>query len=319
MSHREGRDSHSKRSHPKTEKDPSPKRPRRDGKPTERISSTNHDMEITNPTSEDQKHQRQLQDPLLLEPSAAIESKVERDFAEKGVDLKTNGPLGDNKHSSDLTEVTHSRSYYQHDERGSAGQGGQSFGRRDTDRGRWSDLKERSDGRGDRVGQRDLHKKDERVRGQPNDKSAWHHDGFFELDAEVHRARKRLAFREKKDPPEQGNAGARREERGEYGQIGNDKAKGDRPDDRRVKTVDRPLRRRDTNSVGFASRDRLGNGGGFRGRDRFSGRYGERNQNQRVGFQVEKWKHDLFDEANRSSPPKNEEDQIAKVEALLAL
>ncbi|KAK9109750.1 hypothetical protein Sjap_017810 [Stephania japonica] len=33
---------------------------------------------------------------------------------------------------------------------------------------------------------------------------------------------------------------------------------------------------------------------------------------------AEKWKHDMFDEANRSPTPKNEDDQIAKIEALLA-
>ncbi|XP_068657261.1 uncharacterized protein [Aristolochia californica] len=319
MSHREGRDTHTKWSHTKLEKDPSPKRPRRDGKPIEGISSTNHDVEITNLRNEDEKHLRQLQDPLPLEPSAALESKIETDSAKRGVDMKTNGLLDGTNHSSDPTEVPRSRSYYQRDGRGSAGQGGQSNRRRHTDRRRWSDRMERSDGRGDRAEQHDLHRRDERTR-KPDDKSTWHHDGFFELEAEVPPARKRPAFREKKDLPEQGNAGAKREERSEYDQHGNDKAKGgDKPDDRSVKTVGRPLRRRDTYSVGFASRDRLGNGPGFQGRDRFNGRYGERSQNQRLDFQVEKWKHDLFDEANQSPPPKNEEDQIAKVEALLAL
>ena len=36
------------------------------------------------------------------------------------------------------------------------------------------------------------------------------------------------------------------------------------------------------------------------------------------GFQVEKWKHDLFGEANWSLAPKMEEQQIVKVAALLA-
>ncbi|XP_078442281.1 cyclin-like protein isoform X2 [Wolffia australiana] len=34
--------------------------------------------------------------------------------------------------------------------------------------------------------------------------------------------------------------------------------------------------------------------------------------------QQEKWKHDLFDESNRSPTPKNEEDELAKLEALLS-
>ncbi|KAG9440416.1 hypothetical protein H6P81_020581 [Aristolochia fimbriata] len=324
MSHREreGRDGHGRRSHSKPERDPSPKRPRRDGKPTERISSANHDVEVKIPTNEDQKHHRRLEDPLPLEPSAAPKSKIEIDPAKKGEELKTNELVDDTKRSSNPNEVPRSRSYYQHDERGSTGgQGSQRYGRRHTapDRGRWSDRRERSDGQGDRVGQHDVNKRDERIRDQPEDKSAWRHDGFFELEAGVPRARKRPAFREKKDILEQGNAGAKREERAEYDQHGNDKAKGDRPDDRSGRTVDRSFRRRDTFSGGFASRDRFDNGRGFRGRDSFNVRYGERNQNQNLGFQVEKWKHDLFDEANQSPPPKNEEDQIAKVEALLSL
>jgi hypothetical protein len=35
-------------------------------------------------------------------------------------------------------------------------------------------------------------------------------------------------------------------------------------------------------------------------------------------MQGEKWKHDLFDDANKSPTTKNEEDQIAKIERLLA-
>ncbi|KAK1317986.1 hypothetical protein QJS10_CPA05g01222 [Acorus calamus] len=72
--------------------------------------------------------------------------------------------------------------------------------------------------------------------------------------------------------------------------------------------------------AGFTPRERFGRGGGgLRGSERFSRRYGERTQFRPSGFQVDKWKHDLYDEANRSPTSKNEEDQIAKVEALLSL
>lgn len=37
------------------------------------------------------------------------------------------------------------------------------------------------------------------------------------------------------------------------------------------------------------------------------------------GGRVDKWKHDMFDEVNQSPTSKNEEDHVAKVEALLAL
>ncbi|GAA0170403.1 hypothetical protein LIER_24671 [Lithospermum erythrorhizon] len=61
----------------------------------------------------------------------------------------------------------------------------------------------------------------------------------------------------------------------------------------------------------FLSTDRYGDDNG---RDRFAARQG----NRLGGGLMDKWKHDLFDESNRSPPPKSEEDQIAKVEALLA-
>jgi hypothetical protein len=64
---------------------------------------------------------------------------------------------------------------------------------------------------------------------------------------------------------------------------------------------------------GLPSRERYG-GGNYRGRGRFSERQGHRPS----GMQGEKWKHDLFDDANKSPTTKNEEDQIAKIERLLA-
>ena len=62
-------------------------------------------------------------------------------------------------------------------------------------------------------------------------------------------------------------------------------------------------------------RERCGSGGtNYKERERFSGRQGY----HPGGTRAEKWKHDMFGEANRSPTTKNEEDQIAKVEALLA-
>lgn len=58
----------------------------------------------------------------------------------------------------------------------------------------------------------------------------------------------------------------------------------------------------------FQSRDRYGDSS-FRGRDRFNGQSGGR---------ADKWKHDLYDETNNNQTSNKEEDQIAKVEALLA-
>ncbi|MQL92678.1 hypothetical protein Taro_025313 [Colocasia esculenta] len=87
--------------------------------------------------------------------------------------------------------------------------------------------------------------------------------------------------------------------------------------DDRIGWEDRSLCWGEAQRAGYQSRERFGCGGAVRGRDRYNGRYGERIQNQ-VGGSQDRWKHDLFDEANRSPTPKNEEDEIAKVEALLA-
>ena len=80
---------------------------------------------------------------------------------------------------------------------------------------------------------------------------------------------------------------------------------------------DRYTQRNEMHKAGYQSRE-MHYGRDARGRERFTGRYGERNMYRRSGFQAEKWNHDLFDEANRSPTPKNEE-QIAKVVVLLSL
>jgi hypothetical protein len=77
-----------------------------------------------------------------------------------------------------------------------------------------------------------------------------------------------------------------------------------------------PPKRGEAHRDGFLSRERYGGSGGggnYRGRDRINGRQGYLNG----GTRVEKWKHDLYN-ASGSPTPKNEDDQIAKLEALLA-
>lgn len=310
----------------------SPKKTRRDGKPaTERTYSSNRDLDMDGTTGQDQKQRRRLQDALPLEAPPAIGTKLQPDTVKKGSDIKIDEISDGAKHSSDPAEVPRSLSYFQHDERGNAGQGGRSY-RKANDHG-WSDPKEQS---GDRVKDKaeayDLQKKDERTRARFDDNNVWKHDGFFELEAEKPPARKRPAFREHKVPAESESAAgatalesrlprhdqpvsgsSRREERGSYHSRGLDK-----PERQFNRGDERNDRRGDVHRAGYQSRDRFG-GRGMRGRERFGGRYGERNTYRQGGFQVEKWKHDLFEEANRSPTPKNEEEQIAKVEALLAL
>ena len=67
----------------------------------------------------------------------------------------------------------------------------------------------------------------------------------------------------------------------------------------------------------FPLRGRYGGNGGnsnYRGRDKFNGKQGYRPSKTRT----EKWKHDLYQEVNKDPIPQNEDDRIAKLEALLA-
>lgn len=138
-------------------------------------------------------------------------------------------------------------------------------------------------------------------------------------------ARKRRAFREEKVPLNSENANKttmdssklnyistdRREERGRnsYNSYQSDRVE-------KSSTGNRFPNRGEVDRGGYGNhfRQRHGDGGGqgsYKGRDRLDGR-----QDYRTGG--DKWKHDLFQDANRSPTPKDEEDQIAKVEALLA-
>ncbi|PIA33262.1 hypothetical protein AQUCO_04200195v1 [Aquilegia coerulea] len=316
--------------------DPSPKRSRRDGKPkTERNTSRDLDLDTSHTKDQDQKFRRRLQDALPLEAPIEPESKLRPDDAKSDLNKGTDETENDGpKHLSDPTEVPRSNSYFQHDERGSAGQGGRSIGRRATTERKWlNDTKERSNQKPGRnqTDVKDVDKRDERIQAGGDKKNVWHHHRFHELEAEaLPPARKRPAFREKKIEQKSENSAeitatdsgrlshterhasenARREEWG-----GRNPYEGDR--------VDKPFRgdrvpphRRETQRGGFSSRERFGGGGGSMGRERFSGRYAERNQNNNI--RVDKWKHDLFDETNKSPSPKSAADQIAKVEALLA-
>lgn len=167
---------------------------------------------------------------------------------------------------------------------------------------------------------------------QREDNHTRHRDGSSKVEVDAPTpARKRPAFREKKiavdsenvdkaavasetkkssDPHHPEDGRERREERGRdtrYSEKLNKHVTGDMG-----------AKRDEIKRGGYPVRERYGNGGGgnYRGRDRFGGRQGYRAG--AGGTRVEKWKHDLFHEANRSPTPKNEEDQIAKVEALLA-
>ncbi|XP_043712925.1 uncharacterized protein LOC122661558 isoform X4 [Telopea speciosissima] len=299
MSRREGREYDAKRLPSKRERELrfsfalSPKRTRRDGKPLPERTPNNHNLDLVDHPSWDQKHRRQLKDALPLEAPPT-----------------------------------------KHDERGSAGQSGRRLVRRAAaDHGWWSDPKDQSDGRmNDKMEPNGIHQRDGRTQANVDKNNVWRHDGFFELEAEPSApSKKRPAFREKKMPPDSDTAGSvkgtesvkqdvvdrmvsggeRKEERGGLSRRDVDRTERSRPGDLE------PIHRGERSVP--PSRERFRGSGSFRGRDKFSGWHGEKNQYHSSSFRAEKWKHDLFDEANRSPTPKNEEEQIAKVEALLAL
>ncbi|XWS68132.1 hypothetical protein CRYUN_Cryun04dG0064200 [Craigia yunnanensis] len=344
MSRREARDSDSRRHRSRFDREPSPKRSRRDGKPvTERVVSN---TDVGDRADQDEVQRRRLQDALPLEvPSAADSSKIESGAVNKESDRKNNGHHEGAKHSSDPTEVPRSRSYFQHDESGNAAQAGRIFGRRAaTERGWWRDAKDQHNER--EIKTYETRQRDEKPQAEGDGNGDWRHDRYLKMDADPPPqpppTRKRPAFSEKKIAvATQSTDNTTKEPQkashsGHHGLGSERRVEGDRkprhldrqdrftagdqvPNRRdrqdRLTAGDQVPNRREAPRGGFSSHQSAGGGGrDFRGSDRFSGRQGYRSG----GTRVEKWKHDLFDEASKSPPRKNEEDQIAKVESLLS-
>ncbi|KAF8673670.1 hypothetical protein HU200_048417 [Digitaria exilis] len=323
-SRREGRDSHGRRHHSSSRSrrdDPSPRR-RRDDRRHESARHRSRDEESAKVSDRDQKRNRdaeQRDDP----PNA--ESKSVSDAKNGPSNRHERSPRG-TKRFSESREPWRPRSSYKHNERGSAGQGGRLYDRQASGYGRQRDQKEHL---ADRDKQKDAgHTLQGKVEQDDGD-STWRHDGFFQLEEEAPLAKKRPTFQEMKmqdsaatgvdmdsgsrKPDQPGPTSAIREERRSYHLRGfGNHRPFVRPDDRGFRRGF-PDHRSD-------SRGRFPGRGGV-DRDRFSNPYGGRGNayNQSSGDQEEKWKHDLYDQSNSSPPPKTEEEQIAKVEALLAL
>jgi len=155
-------------------------------------------------------------------------------------------------------------------------------------------------------------------------------DGFAERKDDLPPTmRKRRAFREKKIPVDSADANpapivAVKSSHTEHFMERNERKEErssnphhlDRPE--KQITEDRALNKSEARRDGFSSRARFGGSGGdsnYRGRDKLNGR---QQVHRPVKSRVEKWKHDLYQEVNRDPIPKNEDDQIAKLEALLA-
>ncbi|CAJ2630422.1 uncharacterized protein LOC123881935 isoform X3 [Trifolium pratense] len=213
--------------------------------------------------------------------------------------------------------------YKQHDERDSTVQVGRSAGQRETD-GKVNTQSKESNQRVETNQSRD--QRDEKSL-KKLDGNFQRRESFSERKDDPTPVRKRPAFREKKITVDSGEANPaatvavksshtdyppRNERKEERSSNPNHL---DRPEKKIAE--DRAPNNREARRDGFSSRVRYGGNGGnsnYRGRDKFNGRQ----DYHPVKTQTEKWKHDLYQEVNKGPTAKNEDDQIAKLEALLA-
>ncbi|KAK9663933.1 hypothetical protein RND81_14G007300 [Saponaria officinalis] len=274
----------------------------------------------------DQNRRRRLQDALPLETAPASDGRKKAKDAVETSDRKAKDE------TTNLTADSRSRSFSQRDDRGTAAQDGRRSGRRLTsEHGRWKDSKDEDRAAHRKTGS-DLNEK-EKPEAHGGDNRVWRHNRFHEMNKNADPpSKKRRQFREEKLPPESEPTGHVTAEPRKDVQHLNSHAGADRQREERDR-IHRPLERTDygrtfVKARSFSNRERGERtdmpprdrfnggeyGGRYRGRDDTGGNQGFRSS----GGRVEKWKHDLYDEANRS-PTKNEEDPVAKVEALLSL
>nr|XP_043626869.1 uncharacterized protein LOC122598343 [Erigeron canadensis] len=278
----------------------SPKRARRDGKTETERSSSMLNVDGVDHNGRDQKHHRRLQDSVPVDTTVTAVTKMEPETLSKASDKKNNGYRESTKNSSGNIEGTLSRSHYQHDER--AGQGRSYRHREATERERWKDSRDRQSGRA--TNRSSAANDDTKVRDVTT-----RLDSSYKGPSDLKQTSgKRPSFRETKLPVDAGTSDK------PATQVNDDRTerKEERGNPQEKSLVNR--HRTEMQRTRFQSSNRNGGGfgGSFRERDRFNGRQGQ------SGGYGEKWKHDLYDEANKSPNTKNEEDQIAKVEALLA-
>ncbi|KAF4382324.1 hypothetical protein G4B88_011276 [Cannabis sativa] len=355
MSRWEDRHSDSKRHRSRFDRDPSPKRSKRDGKPEpERLPSSNS-LDIKNNTEQDQKHRPSLQDGSPPKSLVPTDSKPEKGALSSDTDRKPNGKHEGTKLSAVPTDGPRPRSYFKvpspqicansigivvqpcalkwfhHDERGNAARVGRSSGRNTTsERGWWRDSRDQHNERTEnKKSTNETRKRDDGAKG--DEKANWRHDRFSEVEADAPHSRKRPSFREKKIQADFEQVDGAAPETAKLRYL-NQPAKESRKEeqghntryfDRNEKALvgDGAAHRRETQKRGgFPSRERYRGGGdddvNYRRRDGLIG--GRSEFRGGSDGHDNKWKHDLYQDANRSPTPKNEEDQIAKVEALLA-
>ncbi|WVZ55903.1 hypothetical protein U9M48_006504 [Paspalum notatum var. saurae] len=333
-SRRDGRDSHGRRPHSSSRSrrdDPSPRRRRDDRRhESDRAHYRSRDKESAKAADRDQKRNG---DAARLDDPVNAESKSVSDGKNGPSTRHERSPRG-TKRFSESREEWQPRSSFQHNERGSAGQGGRRYDRQASDYGRQRDQKEHLAGTDKQKDEEHgLQRKFEQDQQKKDGDSTWKHDGFFQLEEEAPLAKKRPPFQEMKiqesaapvtepdsvsrklDQP--GPTSAMREERRNYHSRGFGNYRAFRPEDRGFRRGF-PDHRSDDQRNGCDSRGRFPGRGGM-DRDGFNNPYGGRGHVNQASGDEEKWKHDLYDQTNRSPPPKTEEEQIAKVEALLAL
>ncbi|KAK7366484.1 hypothetical protein VNO80_08475 [Phaseolus coccineus] len=291
------RHSDSKRRHSRFDPQPSPMRYRRDGygkEEKERVASSAY--------VQNGDHRRLNEDdpPSAKQQSASLHDKP------------------NDQHAPYPT---------QHEKRGSTGQVCQSSGQRKaSERGWWKDSTKQLKERAETSHRRE--QRDDKSQAKPDDNTFQRRDGFSERkDDPPSTSRKRPAFRKKRIPVESGDANLAAAMAVKSSDIDHPPGRNDRKKEERSSNphhLDRPDKpfaddrapykvgaRRD----GFPSRGRrYGGSDSYRGRDKFNGRQGYRLDK----IQTEKWKHDLYQEVTKDPIPQNEDDQIAKLEALLA-
>ncbi|KAL2537293.1 Btz domain-containing protein [Forsythia ovata] len=194
MSRREDRYSLSKRQYSRFDREPSPKRSRKDGKPETERQPTDSVMD---------KDHLDWDQKVPLEASLAKDPKVETGAVSKESEYKTDGYHVGIKRSTYQTKVPESRSYFQYVDRGNAGQVGRSFSRRaSAERGWWGDAKVQLNDRiKNKTVESDAQLKDLNTKDNRKCSHTGQCDGYFRIEADPKLpARKRPSFRDQKFP-----------------------------------------------------------------------------------------------------------------------
>ncbi|KAJ1381624.1 UmuC domain [Sesbania bispinosa] len=191
-------------------------------------------------------------------------------------------------------------------------------------RGWWKDFRNQYNEKAETSQGRE--QRDEKSQTKPDDNTFERRDGFSERKVDPPpTSRKRPSFREKKILVESGDANPAATVAVKSSQIDHPPVRNERKEERSSNphhlhrpekqfTGDRAPHKGEARRDGFPSRGKYRGNDNYRGRDKFIESHGY----HPTKTQTEKWKHDLYQEVNKDTVPQNEDDQIARVEALLA-